>query len=585
MLRIHGSARSLLAAAALVAAGCAVVATAPAASASTPGGTILYVRNDDVWQATPDLATTWQVTHNGATPTTDGTGSTGYQSVSESDNGVIVAVRNQRVAPGYDQGWIWVMDRTGRVLRKFEPPQWSLYGSTSCAVPAQFVPLGIVDAEVSPDGTHIAYVAETYFQDSSCTVHTGWYSVVVNTDGTGATEIEESGSGASIEIGKWVSNTRLLADRQAFGDIAAYYVDLPGDHPVTWMAPSDWIDQAYGQPDVRNGIVATDGYSESSSAPVIRLWTTTGYSTAPVAKCEVTSAVNTGTDEILGRPALAPDGSEVLFQDYRGTADQPDEGLYMLSTSIIADSCAGTQTLFLQGATDPFWSNATITQLPPDLTPPTVALTAPTAAAVASSSVRVSWSGHDDSSGIARYQLRYERAAYNGTFSAWTYPSAWSALTGTTVTAAALAPGYTYCWSVRAVDHAGNTSAWTAPRCTAITLDDRSLSRSSGWSLVTGTAYYLHTATTTKTRGATLSRSTARSLRHVGIVATTCPTCGTVAIYVAGALIGTVNLAASTTHTQVIKLLAAGGRTGTVVLKVTSSGRLVAIDGLVVSHS
>jgi hypothetical protein len=49
--------------------------------------------------------------------------------------------------------------------------------------------------------------------------------------------------------------------------------------------------------------------------------------------------------------------------------------------------------------------------------------------------------------------------------------------------------GGDYCFAVRAVDNAGNTSPWTTPRCTARPLDDRALSVGAGWARGTGSSY------------------------------------------------------------------------------------------------
>jgi hypothetical protein len=74
-------------------------------------------------------------------------------------------------------------------------------------------------------------------------------------------------------------------------------------------------------------------------------------------------------------------------------------------------------------------------------------------------------------------------------------------------------------------------------------------------------------------------------LDRVGVVATTCSTCGTVGIYVRSRLIGRVNLSTSSTHNRVVKLLPPfSARSGTVSVKVLTAGRPVVIDGLVTSH-
>jgi hypothetical protein len=70
----------------------------------------------------------------------------------------------------------------------------------------------------------------------------------------------------------------------------------------------------------------------------------------------------------------------------------------------------------------------------------------------------------------------------------------------------------------------------------------------------------------------------------VTLLATSCPTWETVGVYVGTALVGQINLAATTTQWQVLFTMAPFSfRTGTVTVKVASSGRLVAIDGVAIS--
>jgi hypothetical protein len=216
---------------------------------------------------------------------------------------------------------------------------------------------------------------------------------------------------------------------------------------------------------------------------------------------------------------------------------------------------------------------------------PAVTLKTPTAAFALGSTAPVSWSGSDSGSGVAKYQLGYERAPWNGVFGSWTFPTSWQALTSTAL-AAPLAVGYTYCYSVRAFDKAGNVSAWTAVRCTARPLDDRAMgATTSGWTRATSSLYYLGTYTSTTTLNAKLAR-TGVVLDRVGIVATRCPTCGVVGVYVGSTLIGKINLYSATTQRKVVLALPRFSlRTGTVTVKVLTSGKLVQVDGLAVSRA
>ena len=224
-----------------------------------------------------------------------------------------------------------------------------------------------------------------------------------------------------------------------------------------------------------------------------------------------------------------------------------------------------------------------------DTTAPTVTATAPAQPFTLANSATVSWTGQDNTggTGVAYYQVRERTAAYSSGFTPWAYPSAWQALNPatTSVTASGLAQGVDYCFAVRAVDNAGNTSPWTTPSCTARPLDDRALSAGAGWARGTGSSYWNGTITTTSAHAATATR-TGAELDRVGIVATRGPGMGTIAVYVGARQIGQISLAAaSTTYQNLIPLPRFSYGAATVAVKVVSSGRPVQLDGLAISRS
>jgi hypothetical protein len=179
--------------------------------------------------------------------------------------------------------------------------------------------------------------------------------------------------------------------------------------------------------------------------------------------------------------------------------------------------------------------------------------------------------------GISSSQLRYRIANYTGGFGGWHYRS-----TTTFSNVLSLGVGRSYCVQVRSFDLSGNASAWSNQSCVAKPLDDRSMSRSSGWTLVSKSHFYLGTATSTSSRGRTLTRTHA-SLDRVGIVATTCTGCGSVRVYIGSHYVGTVNLHAASTHyRRVFVLPAFSQRSGTV--KLVTNGKLVQIDGVLVTR-
>lgn len=213
---------------------------------------------------------------------------------------------------------------------------------------------------------------------------------------------------------------------------------------------------------------------------------------------------------------------------------------------------------------------------------PTTSTTAPTTPGTIATRVTAAWSGADQGLGVRDFDVRYQRAPWNSAFGTAAFLLKATQARSTTL---ALGPGYTYCVSTRARDKAGNIGAWSAPKCTALALDDRSLSASAHWTRSTASGYYGGTYTASTTLGATLARTGALTKR-LGIVATTCARCGTVGVYVGSTLIGKVSLVSSTTQRHHLLMLPPFSyRSGTVVLKVLTSGKTVQIDGLVTSRA
>lgn len=228
--------------------------------------------------------------------------------------------------------------------------------------------------------------------------------------------------------------------------------------------------------------------------------------------------------------------------------------------------------------------NATIAEraFTVDTVAPTVTQQTPAQHFTVSTSVTVSWAGSDATSGVASYDVRWQRATATAVaFDDWTTVT--SPGTASSRTFGNLVRGATYCYSVRAVDHAGHASPWTRARCTAVPLDDRDLARSSGWRALTPTGWFRGTALVSTTKGATLS-VTGVTLKRVALVAQKCPTCGVVGIYVRGTRVGTIDLAARTGARRTFVLPAFSQRTGTVTLRVLSSSKRVQIDALGVSR-
>jgi Fibronectin type III domain len=212
-----------------------------------------------------------------------------------------------------------------------------------------------------------------------------------------------------------------------------------------------------------------------------------------------------------------------------------------------------------------------------DGTAPSVTVTSPSARFQLSKTIHVGYSATDSGSGVASYDVQQRSAAWNGGFGAWSSVASSTTTTAISVTGAL---GHEYCFEIRARDHAGNVSGWSAAHCTTLPLDDRALTAGSGWSRVKDSAAYRGTLTRTATKGSKLTLSGAQVAR-IALVVRTCSSCGKVGIYLGSTLWKTVDTHAASTHERVILLPGSFSlRTTSIKLKAMSAGKKVAIDGL-----
>jgi len=192
-----------------------------------------------------------------------------------------------------------------------------------------------------------------------------------------------------------------------------------------------------------------------------------------------------------------------------------------------------------------------------------------------------SWLASDAGSGVASFDVQRRTAAHDdSSFGAFSTvlsatPDPFGTLSGT--------PGTTACFRVRGRDFAGNVGAYSPSACEAIPLDERSMSATGTWSKLSAKAYYLGTAMRSNVLNSAMSVHVV--YRHLAVVATRCPGCGTIKVFRGSTLLKTINLASgSTVNRSVIEV--AGSPTpvsGSITLKQASGGKNVVVDGLAVS--
>jgi hypothetical protein len=312
----------------------------------------------------------------------------------------------------------------------------------------------------------------------------------------------------------------------------------------------------------------------------------------------ITNAPPVTAPTLTGKPASVTRGTAALFT-FAGphSSDATASLTYRCSLDDAAYSACGSPKSysslpsalhsFAVKAVDPsgYSSIAVRHTWRVDALAPVLTLSAPKAAFTLASGLVPAWTAKDTGSGVANVDVRWQRAAYNRGFEGWVYPSGWQKMTVTKTTLAAAVRGYTYCFSARARDKAGNTSAWSGVRCSAVALDDRSLAASSGWSRSTGTGFYGGSAMVTTRSSVTLTRTGVQTKR-ITLVATRCAKCGTVGIYWNGAMVKKVSLYAATTHRRSILTAAMFTRlrSGTVSVRTLTSGKAIQVDGLGLSR-
>jgi hypothetical protein len=187
------------------------------------------------------------------------------------------------------------------------------------------------------------------------------------------------------------------------------------------------------------------------------------------------------------------------------------------------------------------------------------------------------WYGFDTSS-VASFDVQWKVTRFNQAAPAWAY---WVTNTPALSKTWNPATGRTYCWRARGDDTWGNVSAFSTPACTAVPLKATELAYSSGWTRYDMTSVYGGSLYKATSAGRTVKRTNVIGER-IAIVASVCPTCGSVKVTF-GNYTKTINLAAATAkRKKVIEAFAfTSPRSGTVTIE-TLNSKAVQIEGLAI---
>jgi hypothetical protein len=267
------------------------------------------------------------------------------------------------------------------------------------------------------------------------------------------------------------------------------------------------------------------------------------------------------------------------YDDDSGLAD-PDDGSFSLFTSVPD----GTETADAATSTHEVCDNAGNCATAGPIAGNKVDRKAPSAAMGALPRLQratvfpVAWSGSDGGSGLATFDVRYRAGSTSSDFGGWTL---WQSKTAATAADFTGSPSSDYCFSVRARDAVGNVSSWNGHECSAVPVDDPSLAATGSWSREAGQAgYYLKTFSLSTAAGDTLGVSDVRAKR-MAVLATRCPTCGSITVSWNGVVSPPISLAASSVEKKryVWSQVLPFAQFGDLVITVAPSGGRVEIDG------
>ena len=294
-------------------------------TASAGSGSIVFVKNHDVWIANSDGSGQYQVTRNG-------TADSPWRSPSQADDGTIAASHDVQIVR---------MKQNGAVLNTINPPP--LKNSVSHMVDG--VPVKVA---ISPDGKLISWTFVTY--ECPIGVSCGARPVTGYSAAGGLTDPSKYGSTYFTDP-SWIGNTRTL---QSGGYGSQVNIDdLGSGEPVHWFDDGDYTENSTDLSDAElapdgSRLAAVRGYGSSTH---IIWYTVNGNAKQGPPPAAPTPECLTGELEGLGGPTWAPDSKSLIWEE-------PD-GIWLKSG--IGGACDTPQPkLLIPGGSEPDWGPATV---------------------------------------------------------------------------------------------------------------------------------------------------------------------------------------------------------------------------------
>lgn len=303
----------------------AVGPRAPSADAATTAGSIVFIKNHNIWVSRPDGTGQRALTSNG-------TKSSPWRSPDQSDVGTVVATRGTR---------IYRMNQWGTELNSIDPPD--LPNSAR-----EFIGGRMTHVTISPDGTKIAYTYEKFTCPSTmppapCKLR--WVTAITAADRlTSATNYGVM----FYDHPTWLTNSRLMVNGGGYDQM--YLFDVYRGAAFWFhegMFPgSDFKPLADGAVS-RNGVYlamvrGTFGDARIQIAHLPGNPRTGGVPPLPEYRCQ------TDAQSGFNSPTFAPDSSALAWEE-------PD-GIWIKREPI---DCVVQAALTIPGGKQPSWSAST----------------------------------------------------------------------------------------------------------------------------------------------------------------------------------------------------------------------------------
>ncbi len=295
-----------------------------AAPASASADSIAYIKDHNIWLASPDGSHQVQITR-------DGTATVPYRSPSQANDGTLAAAHG---------GELVKLAQSGQPLAQFAPPT----ATDSTGQVIQDVPQQVA---LSPDARLIAYV----YSQPSCPpgAPCGVRQVMLYSYSDHTTPAATFGEQTNLTNPSWIDNGRVLAFGGHFHQVN---VDAPGGGNDD---AAYWFDDA-GNEDIGDGELSSQGnrlalvrsYGPDTHVAILHVSGAAGAATA-------VPACYSGKDPSIASPSWSPDGTKLAFADSAGIEVLP-------LPHVIDGECPGAASsrVILPGATAPDWGPASI---------------------------------------------------------------------------------------------------------------------------------------------------------------------------------------------------------------------------------